>query len=506
MVNSISEKPRFFSSVGRMGSKIFLNKYFLLLLFCGACTVSALGKEVMGAFIFLSVICLALVFCDDIMAMALPLLLMSVFLTKCYDSSSIFMPYVWLVAPVVACILFHFIVYRQRFSVGHSFFGLCAVAIAITMGGISWASGYEYFTATALYYTFFLGLGMVGIYLLFKSQLTMKRDYDVKELMVKLLYITGIFASFMVLLNILPNITFGEGFKLYTEFQPANNLSTFLTFALPCPFFFVPKNKLHLFSAVLMLGCMCISGSRSGLIIGIAEFFLCLIVCALWDRPRRFFYVCATIASVAAALLLKDKVLGILEASKMYPFVTDNENRLVLIERAFDMLSPDKNPIFGHGLGYHGNFDIYKPKSGAIGWYHMMIPQIVGSLGLVGIAAYLYQAVMHIKVAVTAIKKSVFEETGLVATLVMSYVGVLMMSQINPGLFCPIPYGVIATVIFAAIDGDGAFEGIARGISSLAEKIKKKKTAEEETEEVAEVIEEPVEEVVEDTRFQRSNT
>ena len=28
------------------------------------------------------------------------------------------------------------------------------------------------------------------------------------------------------------------------------------------------------------------------------------------------------------------------------------------------------------------------------------------------------------------------------------------MSQVNPGLFCPIPYGLMATVIFAVMDGD----------------------------------------------------
>ena len=93
MLHCQSEKPRPISEFGKRCSKIFLNRYFFLVLFCAACAVSVLGKEVYGALLFVSLICVLLVICDDIMTIGLPLALMCVFVTKCYDSASTFIKF-----------------------------------------------------------------------------------------------------------------------------------------------------------------------------------------------------------------------------------------------------------------------------------------------------------------------------------------------------------------------------------------------------------------------------
>jgi len=38
-------------------------------------------------------------------------------------------------------------------------------------------------------------------------------------------------------------------------------------------------------------------------------------------------------------------------------------------------------------------------------------------------------------------------------TLSLCYFGLLLMSQVNPGEFCPFPYALIATTIFLFLDG-----------------------------------------------------
>ncbi len=443
------------SEMGRRGSRIFLNKYFLLMLFCGACAVTAFELEVAGAVVFATVICLALVLCDDIMACALPFLLMSTFLTRCYDSSATFMKFIWFAIPAAAAVIFHFLVYRGKFVIGKSFFGLFAVALAVSLGGVSWISGYEYFTATALYNVFFLGLGMMLAYLLLKSQLSKKRDYDIREMLLRMLYITGVFAAFMILLHAKPEFELGGKLLLDREFQPSNNLSTILMIALPCPFFFSKRSPLHLIVPFLMLGAIILSGSRGGMLLGSAELLICLAVCAVWDKKRRFLYICTIIAIMALFAVFYGRLTEILQENGLYPFIKENEVRAKFIDRAFEMFK--KNPIFGHGLGYTGNTDIHDPKAGALCWYHMMIPQIIGSLGIVGIIAYLFQGGMHIYILVSALKKRA-ADTSLVLSLALCYGGVLLMSQVNPGLFCPIPYGLIATVIFATIDGSDGLE------------------------------------------------
>ena len=78
-------------------------------------------------------------------------------------------------------------------------------------------------------------------------------------------------------------------------------------------------------------------------------------------------------------------------------------------------------------------------------WYHMWLPQIWGSLGTVGLLAFGYQLFLRVKLAVT---RRAFPEV----TLSLCYLGLLLMTQVNPGEFCPIPYALIATMIFLFLD------------------------------------------------------
>ena len=103
------------------------------------------------------------------------------------------------------------------------------------------------------------------------------------------------------------------------------------------------------------------------------------------------------------------------------------------------------NPLFGVGIGNTGNSDLYSPVKGAMNWYHMWVAQVVGSLGILGILAYGYQLVDRF---ILVIKNHKF----IFITLFMSYIGLFLMSQVNPGEFCPAPYAMLAVTIFAFIE------------------------------------------------------
>ena len=77
----------------------------------------------------------------------------------------------------------------------------------------------------------------------------------------------------------------------------------------------------------------------------------------------------------------------------------------------------------------------------------MMIPQIIGSMGICGILGYGIQ--LAVRIWLTIRKYSTF-----VLTLALSYFGLFMMSQVNPGEFCPIPYGLIAVILFIMIENE----------------------------------------------------
>lgn len=446
------KRPRFFIKINDFCNRLFLNRYFFLFLFCLAALFSIKEEEVLGALVFVFIICLALIFCEDILATTLPFLLLCVFVTDCYNSFDTFIKYAWVAVPAVLAIFFHFWMYRRKIQIGSSFWGLVAVSIALICGGIGMISKADYFRGGTLYYTVFLGIGMVVAYLLIKSQICVKRPYNVPEKFLTLLYIMGVFASLLVLVFLFEHLKYLKTYNSVPFWQASNNISTMLMIAMPAPFFFAHKRSSHLLVAVLMLICIIATGSRSGCLLGFGEFLLCLIIAAIWDKKHRFTYTCLFIAMLGLAWFGGSSILKFSTNLELENLISSTESRFQLLERAKNLFR--ENPIFGHGLGYSGNTDIYNPVEGAMEWYHMMIPQVVASMGIVGIVAYLFQFFLQARATLLPMKSSCLEQRGLILTLVSCYLGLLLMSQLNPGLFCPLPYTLIGTLIFAIFDGN----------------------------------------------------
>ena len=103
-------------------------------------------------------------------------------------------------------------------------------------------------------------------------------------------------------------------------------------------------------------------------------------------------------------------------------------------------------PIFGTGMGYRGLRAIYQNKEGMFGCYHCLPVQVVGSMGLFGVAAYLYM----FKERLSVLSKGQNAEFS--ATVFFSYLGLLWISLVNPGIFCPVVYGLQIAIYFIAAE------------------------------------------------------
>ena len=436
--------------------RFWLSPVFFALLLLMGCTFTTFSLEVAGAMTLVWIILVILVTSDDAFAALVPFLLLTVLVSACYDGYALFIPYLPMVAPALLALFFHFVVYRGRYSIGNSFAPLIAVSVAVTLGGVGCLSPHEYFTPAALFYVAGLGFGMVGVYLLLRSALSRQRDYDVRRLLLTALYLVGLYATFFTLLFYAERLVWMKddleifGHLRLISIDNRNVYATYLLLALPAPFYHAAKGKgLHLIPALLFLAALLLTGSRGGMIMGIALFGLCFLYLLRRDKKHLARNLMLLVLLAVGALAAGGFLLKFYSFRFEGGFIKGDEPRVRLLMRSVsDFLH---HPIFGVGLGYTGNADIYDPKTFAMNWYHMMIPQIVAGLGLVGTFAYAFlfwrrAGLMH------------HHSDALSRALALSYVGLFLMSQVNPGEFCPLPYEMIAVMIFLLLEDKGERE------------------------------------------------
>ncbi len=411
--------------------------------FAAASAVIALGLEVPGALVFFWLAISAFVFCDDILAPLPPVLFMSVFLTKCYDSAGTFLAFLPLIVPAVLAILFHLAVYKHKWRIGPNFWGTVAVAAAVTLGGLGTISKEDYFSGTSLFYTGALGVGMVAVYLVATAYISERRDYDIFGKFAGILYSMGALACFAVFCFYYPEWAAVKETHTLVDFQSSNNLSTMLMIAMPFPCWYALKDKKHLLGLAAIFAAVLLSGSRGGLLMGTVEFFFCLVYLAIYDNKSRFAYICVILAAGALVYVNVGNLLAFYKIDTLAELITENESRYGLLVRVREDF--ESNFLFGRGIGYSGNEDIYNPVRGAMHWYHMMIPQIIGSLGTIGVIAYAFQWTIRAKTVL-------YKTDAYRLNLGLSYLGLFLMSQVNPGEFSPIPYSMIAVLIFVVAE------------------------------------------------------
>lgn len=457
-----------------------ISRTFMILVSLCSAVFMFTGNEVPGVIFFLMLLSFLLFFCDDILATTMPFLALSVSVLQCYDSFSTFIKIAPLGVIPIAALIYHFVKYRKKVQIGIAFYGICAVALAVTLGGLGSIPTKEYFAPVALFYVAAIGVGMIIVYLLLRPALAQKRDYDVSEKLTEMMYLMGLLACLQIISVyvecmiydsriLIDEALLGDGkyfydgmafsdimrefreggiFGFYSKYfaqrlQPGNNVSTFIMIAMPFPIYKAVKgNKLHLLTTALMMFCLILTKSRGGIILGFVELLICLVCMGLISESRvfRWSMISFSVLCIFAAVYVVIKS-GILQ--NIHTLIPEDDARVQLVLRSFGGFAD--NPLFGQGIGNLSNSDLYSGKAGTIPWYHMMIPQVIGSMGTVGVIAYLFQFYTRVHLTVKKFSPTVM-------TLALSYLGLLLMSQVNPGEFCPLPYGIISVILFIVIE------------------------------------------------------
>lgn len=432
--------------------ELMITGRYMMLLFTVAAVFAIFEWNVLGVLVLACIVGVTLVICDDLLATFMPFMLVCLVASKCYNSYSIFIQYVPLGIVLIVCLILHFVLYRKKLSFKGSLTGsMLFVSVAVTLGGIGFISKEEYFSGVSLFNIFALGFGMVLLYGIFYTHLNVRKSYSLIEKVTLIMVISGCFASLVTIAFYMVNINEVLETRTLLYMQWRNNYSTFLMLCIPFAFLRGNKQPYSIVLGFVFYFCILLTGSRGGLVFGAVEMLMCCALFILYDRRRRLTYITICVCIVFALLIFSSEFISffgstidrLLSAINGVLIGEQQEVRYYQYMRGIgDFL---EHPIFGTGIGYMGNRDVYAGADFSIAWYHCSPIQIAASFGIVGIAAYSYQFIR--RMILLWKKPTMFN-----MTVFLSYVSLELMSLVNPGIFSPIPYLLIVTMFFAIVE------------------------------------------------------
>ncbi len=428
--------------------KFLAGDTFSIILFILAALIIIFNLEIPGSVYLGILICGILIVSDDLFSCILPSLLLISFVIRNKDSYDDYMHYLWVIPIVVFAVLFHIIAYRKVFSYekGELILPMCLATAALVLGGVGSMTWSEYMSMTNLSYMFALGPLIILVYIFIGGVLRPGKNYTehMDERLSKVMITVSCYLVFSVLQWYLEHLDEFLFERNILAFQWRNNACTILMLAMPFTFYMATKkNFAYISVAFLSYGAIVFTGSRGGLLFGAVELMILIVYFAVTDKKHRKPLLIIIGVIFAAGICASPKLVHLMRYT-LERFTSYNENfrRLGLIKRSFeDFLS---NPLTGRGIGYMGNRDLHPSKAALLCWYHSSVPQVIGSFGVLGILAYGYQFFCRIRFFVR--RKSLFSKT-----VFFSFIGLELMSLVNPGIFAP-AYLVIITIFFAVVE------------------------------------------------------
>ncbi len=424
--------------------KFLISDWYTALLIAGACAIIFTGKEVFGTMLFALIIGITLALTGDLLPALEALLITACFAIRCKHSFNEFVKFWWLAPPIAILVLYHFIRYRSPLKKGSCFFGILATSFAVTLGGLGKITAREYFSPNSLFYVFMLGFGMLIIYMYMCGALKIRENYVFSDRFSKMMSLIIVMLCICIAEEYLSRLSELRGHFDILPFQWRNNASTLLMLAMPFPFYLSAKKFGYFFIGMLSYTAILFSGSRGGMIFGAIELGICFVVMFIIDKKHRIPIAAITAVCLITAFILRHFLFDLLSYTierLMNP--AENAIRLQLIPRGIEDFK--SNPIFGRGIGYMGNNDVHHNAEFTLCWYHCSPVQIIGSFGLSGVAAYGFLLFQRVKLL---IKNFTFFNI----IIFISYIGLEMMSFVNPGIFAPFPYLFLATIYFVIIE------------------------------------------------------
>lgn len=412
------------------------SRWMMLFFMLFACASTFFSLEHYAIPILILAMLFILIVSPNFLDILLPLLLLNALAFHTTGQDTILSKHVWLAFPTAAAIILHFLLHRRPLVVGKSFYPLLAVSAALLLGGVGSVTAAEYFHFGSLYYTVFLGVGMLFFYLWMRGHIFSTDAYDAKDRFMEILLSMGLYSAFVIWEHAFRTlVAFGE---MKVPMAP-NDLCELILFAIPAAFYFAVKNYKFIFLGFILYFSMVPARSLSALFFGAVLIIGCLWYVFCYRPGCRLVTVFITLLCFGGAFFIARQA-GVLTPSGFERFFLEEENgRLNLFRLYAERFLA--SPVFGGGVGVgagDSNFMKYP-------WAHNYLLQILGSMGIVGALAYGYQLVVRIRMLFSRI--DYFR-----MAVALCYLGIFSISMLQPGEFCPMPYELLTVCLFVFLE------------------------------------------------------
>ncbi len=351
--------------------------------------------------------------------------------------------------PTVFAIAYRLIVSRPRFVFGKMFMPQLGVSIVLLVGGIAVIDPSDWLRVLPM--VFLLGFGVLIFYVLFLNYSNQNPYVQVS------VYTSKVFA-YVGLLCVAEIVTF----YLRSGASPAdwgslwldlgwgihNNVATILVMSAPLSLYLASKHKFCLLYVILAsinyLGII-LSFSRGGILMGAVAFIPALVLSVAKTEYRKnmvFSLTAVFFALFIAYISLFDFANSAIASLLGQGFGVSGRDNLA--SEAWQLFK--QNPIFGAGMGYVGN-NLGETKSVALYFFHSTVLQVIASMGLFGVAGYVWFYIRRYKIMLRNITKDPYKWF-----LMLALFSFEAYSLIDTGTFVPMPFMILLMALNAMIE------------------------------------------------------
>lgn len=425
---------------------LFITLYAALIFFCWF-----FGGEEVG--IILTVIIAGFILCAQADTLPLFTILFMVAFTFPDDIDPLnylpIMPYLSIVAVGIIC---HFVRFRPRPRYTAMFFPMLAVSVALLMGGADSISAEHY--AGGITYALLLGVAILALYVILGMYYDPPKDVDVKGYIMALLVTMGVVLALQTIVFYIRTdkpITLWTKINLDVGWGISNNVSTLLLMSFPACFYFASKTRytsvIHMAIGIVLFIANVFTFSRGGILASLVVIVPTVIVGGIYAKNRKVYIIsAAALFAVVAIILASTYKFWVPLIESTFASGMNSSGRDKLYAEALQGLID--HPIFGLGIGFRG--DWYNIPNMPMYWFHSTFFQIIGSMGLLGLIAYVY---FYTSRYYLILKRDMFN-----VFIFLCLLGFEGYSMIDTGTFVPIPTMLIAMMLTLAVERENTID------------------------------------------------